>query len=117
MVSEPASALDHVPLCSTTSSTGQDLAPTDVTALDSSATEVSGLAAQLAGNAAITDTPSTSVLPDYTDTDFSPPEALIPSTVSVPNKFDKTFLQKQQDLINGLGVTVNTSNAKVQTHL
>ena len=50
-------------------------------------------------------------------TDFSPPEAFIPSTVSVPNKFDKTFLQKQQDLINGLGVTVNTSNAKVQTHL
>ena len=56
------------------------------------------------------------MLPDYTDTDFSPPEAFIPSTLSIPNKFDKTFLQKQQDLINGVGVTVNTSNAKVQTH-
>ena len=97
--------------------TGQDLAPTDATAQAPSAAEVSGLAAQLAGNAAITDQPSTSMVPDYTATDFSPPEAFIPTTASVPNKFDRNFLQKQQDLINSLGVTVNTGNAKVQTYL
>ena len=45
------------------------------------------------------------------------PEAFIPTIASVPNKFDKNFLQKQQDLINSLGVTVNTGNAKVQTYL
>ena len=99
------------------SSTGQDLASTDATAQAPSAAEVSGLAAQLAGNAAITEQPSTSMVPDYTATDFSPPEAFIPTTASVPTKFDRNFLQKQQDLINSLGVTVNTGNAKVQTYL
>ena len=65
--------------------------------------------AQLVGNAAITDQPSTSMVPDYTATDFSPPEDFIPTTASVPNKFDKNFLQKQQDLINSLGLGQQSS--------
>ena len=60
------------------SSTGQDLAPADA-----AAPALSGLAAQLAGNAANTDVHSVGAVPDYTDTDLSPPEAFIPYSHSV----------------------------------